>query len=46
MAEYELLDVRISSDDNTEWTTDTVELEQPTELYVIFRKVHVLFRVV
>ena len=41
-SEYELLDVRISSDGNTEWST--VELEQPTEHCVIFRKLHVLFR--
>ena len=40
-SEYELLDVWISSDGNTEWTT--VELEQPTELCVIFRKLHILF---
>ena len=40
-SENELLDVWISSD---EWTT--VELKQPTELCVIFRKFHVLFRVV
>ena len=41
--EYEVIDIKISSDGKTEWVS--VELLQPTELCVIFQKNHVLFRV-
>ena len=42
--EYEVLDLKISSDVKTKWVS--VKLLQPTELCTIFQTNHVLFRVV
>ena len=41
--DYEVIDIKISSDGKTEWVS--VELQQPTKLCTIFHKNHVLFRV-